>query len=122
GCGGQTPGWAGAGVYPGRGRAAVASTEPMSRHVVVVGLGDVGTRVIHMLHDLGADVVAIETDERARGVRVARDLGIPLIIGDCRQGETLRAASVHTGRTLLVLTPDDVTNLQTALLGRRLTQ
>jgi Trk K+ transport system NAD-binding subunit len=102
-------------------RLAIASgglTEPLSRHVVVVGLGDVGTRVIRMLHDLGTDVVAVETDERARGVRVARDLGIPLIIGDCRQEETLRAASVHTCRTLLVLTTDDVTNLETALLGR----
>jgi Trk K+ transport system NAD-binding subunit len=102
--------------------AAGGLTEPMSRHVVVVGLGDVGTRVIRMLHDLGADVVAIDTDERARGVRVARDLGIPLIIGDCRQEETLRAASVHTCRTLLVLTTDDVTNLETALLGRSLNQ
>jgi Trk K+ transport system NAD-binding subunit len=102
-------------------RLAIASgglTEPLSRHVVVVGLGDVGTRVIRMLHDLGTDVVAVETDERARGIRVARDLGIPLIIGDCRQEETLRAASVHTCRTLLVLTTDDVTNLETALLGR----
>lgn len=98
--------------------AAGGLTEPLSRHVVVVGLGDVGTRVIRMLHDLGADVVAVETDERARGVRVARELGIPLIIGDCRQEETLRAASVHTCRTLLVLTTDDVTNLETALLGR----
>jgi Trk K+ transport system NAD-binding subunit len=98
--------------------AAGGLTEPLSGHVIVVGLGDVGTRVIRMLHDLGVDVVAIETDERARGVRVARALGIPLIIGDCRQDETLRAASVQTCRTMLVLTTDDVTNLETALLGR----
>jgi Trk K+ transport system NAD-binding subunit len=98
--------------------AAGGLTEPISQHVVVVGLGDVGTRVIRTLHDLGVDVVAIETDERARGVPVARDLGIPLIIGDSRLEETLRAASVQTCRTLLVLTTDDVTNLETALLGR----
>ncbi len=35
-----------------------------------------------LLHDLGADVVAIETDERARGVRIARDLGIRTGRGD----------------------------------------
>ncbi len=98
--------------------AAGGLTEPMSGHVIVVGLGDVGTRVIRMLHEAGADVVAVETDERARGVRVARELRIPLVVGDARQEETLRAASVQTCRALLVLSTDDVTNLETALLGR----
>jgi Trk K+ transport system NAD-binding subunit len=98
--------------------AAGGLTEPVSGHIVVAGLGDVGTHVIRALNDSGADVVAIETDERARGVRIARELGIPLIIGDCRQEETLRAASVHTCRALVVLSTNDVTNLETALLGR----
>jgi Trk K+ transport system NAD-binding subunit len=100
--------------------AAGGLTEPIADHVVVVGLGDVGTRVIRLLHDLGVGVVAMETDERARGVGVARELGIPLVIGDSRQEETLRAASVQTCRALLVLTTDDVSNLETALLGRGL--
>jgi Trk K+ transport system NAD-binding subunit len=98
--------------------AAGGLTAPMSGHVVVVGLGNVGTQVIRALHNSGVDVVAIDTNERARGVRVARELDIPLVLGDCRQEETLRAASVHTCRALLVLTTDDVTNLETALLGR----
>jgi Trk K+ transport system NAD-binding subunit len=94
--------------------------EPISDHVVVVGLGNVGTRVIRRLHDLGVPVVAIDKDENARGIPVARELGMPFIIGEAGRQETLRAASVQTCRALVVLSTDDVTNLQAALQGREL--
>ncbi|GAB3796939.1 potassium channel family protein [Micromonospora zhanjiangensis] len=87
-------------------------------HVVVVGLGNVGTRVMAQLHDLGIEVVAIDKDPNARGVPLAHRLGIPLIIGDAAQEETLVAASVAGCRALLVLSTDDVSNLQAALNGR----
>jgi Trk K+ transport system NAD-binding subunit len=93
---------------------------PVSGHVVVVGLGNVGTRVIRRLHDFGVAVVAIDKDEAARGIPVARKLGIPYIIGDASSEETLRAASVQTSRALVVLSTDDVTNLGAALQARRL--
>jgi Trk K+ transport system NAD-binding subunit len=92
--------------------------EPISDHVVVVGLGNVGTRVIRQLHDLGVPVVAIDRNEDARGIPVARDLGIPYIIGEANRTETLRAASVATCRALVVVSTDDVTNLETAIQGR----
>ncbi|MGC4747555.1 NAD-binding protein [Micromonospora sp. DT201] len=41
-----------------------------------------------------------------------------MIVGDATRLETLRAASVHTCRALVVLTADDVANLETALSGR----
>jgi Trk K+ transport system NAD-binding subunit len=92
--------------------------EPIEKHIVVVGLGDVGTRVVRGLHEQGIDVVAIERRPEARGVAVARDLNIPVIIGDASQAETLASASVATCRALVVASTDDVTNLETALLGR----
>ncbi|HEY2674653.1 MAG TPA: NAD-binding protein [Rugosimonospora sp.] len=104
-----------------RARLALASggpIEPMRDHLVVVGLGNIGTRVITALHDLGLDVVAVDHREQARGVGVARDLGIPVIIGDATQEAVLRAAWVQTCRSLVVLTTDDVRNLEAALLGR----
>jgi Trk K+ transport system NAD-binding subunit len=94
--------------------------EPISDHVVVVGLGNVGTRVIRRLHDLAVPVVAIDKDDNARGVPVARKLGIPYIIGEASAEETLRAASVQTSRALVVLSTDDATNLECALQGRGL--
>jgi Trk K+ transport system NAD-binding subunit len=94
--------------------------QPISDHVVVVGLGNVGTRVIRQLHELGVPVVAIDRTETARGVQVARELNIPLVIGDASRLETLRAASVDTCRSLVVLSTDDVTNLEAALHAREL--
>ena len=45
---------------------------------------------------------------------------MPLIIGDAAREETLRAASVGTCQALVVVSTDDVTNLQAALNGRAL--
>jgi Trk K+ transport system NAD-binding subunit len=91
---------------------------PVANHVVVVGLGNVGSRVLRRLHDLGVQAVAIDRNEEARGIPVARELRIPYIIGDASDKETLRAASVRTCRALLVVSTDDATNLATALQGR----
>ena len=98
--------------------AAGGLTEPISNHVVVVGLGNIGTRVIEELHALGVGVVAIDRAADARGVQVARDLDIPVLIRNANSAETLRAASVQTCQALVVLCRDDVTNLETALLAR----
>jgi Trk K+ transport system NAD-binding subunit len=94
--------------------------EPISDHVVVVGLGNVGTRVLHDLADLGVPAVAIDKNDSARGAQAARNRGVPFIVGDASQAETLRAASVDTCRALVVVSTDDVTNLEAALQGRLL--
>ncbi|GGM13920.1 MULTISPECIES: potassium channel family protein [Micromonospora] len=89
-----------------------------SGHVVVVGLGNVGTRVMAQLRDFGVEVVAIDKDPEARGAALARRLGVPLIEGDAALEETLRAAWVQTCQALVVVSTDDVANLQAALNGR----
>ncbi|WP_176984760.1 NAD-binding protein [Asanoa ishikariensis] len=100
--------------------ASGALTRPVADHVVIVGLGNVGTRVLRELHGFGVDVVCVDRSPDARGVAVARELGVPVIIANGNSAETLRAASVATARALLVLSTDDVSNLETALLGRAL--
>jgi Trk K+ transport system NAD-binding subunit len=94
--------------------------EPVADHVVVVGLGNVGTRVIRLLHQRGVDVVAIDRTETARGAQLAKELRVPVIIGDASREETLRAASVGTCRALLVLSTDDIVNLEAAINSRAL--
>jgi Trk K+ transport system NAD-binding subunit len=93
---------------------------PISGHVVVVGLGEVGTRVVRQLHDLGIPVVCIEHDENAAGVAMARSLSVPIVFGDATREETLRTACVATSRALVTVTTDDITNLEAALHGRTL--
>lgn len=94
--------------------------DAVSGHVVVVGLGNVGTRVIRQLTQRGIQVVAIDKTDDARGAALAKELDVPLIIGDASREETLRAASVQTCRALVVLSTDDVVNLEAALHGRTL--
>ncbi len=98
-------------------REAGGLYDPVSEHYVVIGLGDVGTRIVRALHDQGEEVVAIERDAEAPGVQVARDLKIPVIIGDGSRAETLDRASIGTAQALIVASTDDVTNLETGLLG-----
>ena len=93
---------------------------PRRDHVVVVGLGNVGYRVVAQLRDLGIPVICVELNAQAPGVATARRLGATVIIGDATREGTLRLAAVDTARALLAITSDDITNLQVALHGRRL--
>jgi Trk K+ transport system NAD-binding subunit len=73
-----------------------------------------------MLRELGYEVVAIDKSETARGAQLAHELDIPLIVGDAREEETLRQASVRTCQALLALSTSDVVNLEAALHARTL--
>ncbi|BEL11053.1 NAD-binding protein [Actinoplanes sichuanensis] len=90
----------------------------ISDHIVLVGLGNVGTQVLRQLTDLGVRVVAIDRVADARGVKSAQRRGVPVIVGDAAAEATLRAASIDTCRALVVLSTDDTVNLQAALQSR----
>ncbi|HEY3734146.1 MAG TPA: NAD-binding protein [Streptosporangiaceae bacterium] len=97
-----------------------AGPKPVTDHVVVVGLGNVGTRIAGQLHDLGVEVVCVDSNENAFGADMARRLGMPLIVGDTRREETLRAANIQASRALVSVTSNDIVNLETALHARAL--
>ncbi|MDI6103862.1 NAD-binding protein [Actinoplanes sp. NEAU-A12] len=90
----------------------------LSDHIVLVGLGNVGTQVLRQLTDLGLRVVAIDRAADARGIKTAQRRGVPVIVGDASAEATLRAASIDTCRALVVLSTDDTVNLQAALQSR----
>ena len=64
---------------------------PPGGHVIVVGLGNVGSAVTGQLHDLGFDVVCVESKPNAPGIPLARQLGLPVVIGDAFREEKRRA-------------------------------
>ncbi|HEY0808418.1 MAG TPA: NAD-binding protein, partial [Pseudonocardiaceae bacterium] len=103
-----------------RARLADPRLDPaaLGNHVVVVGLGNLGTRVVSQLHDLGIELVCIERNENARGVATARGLGVPVLFGDATREDVLRSAGVATSRALLLLTSTDEVNLEAALQAR----
>jgi Trk K+ transport system NAD-binding subunit len=90
-----------------------------SDHVIVVGMGTVGFRVLEGLRELRPRVVGLDRGDGNELARTARGLGATVVQGDARQAETLRLANVHRARTIVVATSDDVVNLETALTARR---
>jgi Trk K+ transport system NAD-binding subunit len=91
---------------------------PRGGHVIVVGLGNVGTRVCGELHDLGFDLACVDKDPNARGVAMARGNNLPLLIGDAVREDTLRAAGLENAIALVSVTSSDIVNLETALQAR----
>ncbi|WP_371584086.1 NAD-binding protein [Streptomyces sp. NBC_01314] len=102
-------------------RTASALRRPprgLSDHVVLLGLGKIGTRVLARLTELGIPVVCVEEDPEARGIPLARRLRVPTVIGDVTQEGVLEAAKIHRAHALLALTSIDTTNLEAALYAR----
>jgi Trk K+ transport system NAD-binding subunit len=93
---------------------------PVSDHVIVAGLGNVGTLVLGQLHDLGVDVVCVDKSEKAAGVPLARRLGLRVVIGETHREETLLAAGIAGCQALVSVTDSDIVNLETALHARAL--
>jgi voltage-gated potassium channel len=97
---------------------AVAST--LKKHVILVGLGHLGYRVVLKLHEIGEQIVVIELNANADTVAAARSLGIPVINDDSTRPATLEAANVREARTIILASQNDSMNLQIALKARSL--
>ncbi|MFE5814029.1 NAD-binding protein [Streptomyces sp. NPDC056479] len=87
-------------------------------HVVLLGLGKIGTRVLTRLRELHIPVVCVEADPEARGLATARRLRVPVVLGDVTQEGVLEAAKIHRSHALLAVTSADTTNLEAALYAR----
>ena len=102
-------------------RTASALRRPprgLSEHVVLLGLGKIGSRVLVRLRELGIPVVCVEEDPDARGIALARSLRVPTVLGDVTQEGVLEAAKIDRAHALLALTSSDTTNLEAALYAR----
>ncbi|MEJ2871835.1 NAD-binding protein [Actinomycetospora sp. OC33-EN08] len=95
-----------------------ARRAPRRDHVVVVGLGNVGQRIVTTLRERGVPVVAVERDEDTAGVGAAARARVPVVFGDATRERVLREAGVENARALVAVTSDDATNLQAALTAR----
>ncbi|WP_416970662.1 NAD-binding protein [Streptomyces sp. 4F14] len=106
-------------------RSAGALRKPprgMSGHVVLLGLGKIGTRVLIRLRELDIPVVCVESGPEARGLAVARRLRVPVVLGDVTQEGVLEAAKIQRAGALLAVTSSDTTNLEAVLYARSLRQ
>lgn len=96
------------------------SNRQLTGHVIVAGLGNVGTRIVGQLHDLGVDVVCVDRSASAAGMAMATRLGLKVVTGETHREDTLREAGVATCQALVSVTNSDIANLETALHARAL--
>jgi voltage-gated potassium channel Kch len=96
--------------------AAVRRARHMRGHVVVVGLGSVGIRVVTDLTAAGYDVLVIEDDENNRFLSTAAELDVPVIFGDSTMRQTLESARVDQARGVAVVTDNDMENIETGIV------
>jgi Trk K+ transport system NAD-binding subunit len=99
----------------------------MRGHVVLVGLGSVGMKVLEGLLAAGMEVVVIERMENNPYLTEARALQAPLVLGDATLTRTLDAVNLAEAAAVAILTSDDLTNIETGLairdhLGSRWTE
>jgi Trk K+ transport system NAD-binding subunit len=92
----------------------------MRGHIVVVGLGTVGSRVALQLHRLGYEVAVIDSGPGQRFMPAMEAAGMPVLIGDPTLREIQLAAGIPRAAGLATLTNDDLVNIEIGLSVRGL--
>jgi len=93
-------------------------------HIVMAGLGNVGSVLAESLHEAGHKIVAVECEGNSDRVGNARDDGIPVVVGSALDRTAMRRARVGQARMAVISTGDDNRNLDAlavaaAMLPRR---
>jgi Trk K+ transport system NAD-binding subunit len=92
----------------------------MSDHVIVVGLGSFGLSIVERLVAAKQRVAIIEKSADNRYLARARALGVPIVIADSTQAQTLQMVNAEGARSVAVATSDDLTNIETGLALREI--
>jgi Trk K+ transport system NAD-binding subunit len=96
------------------GRRAV----PRRDHVVVVGMGQVGMRLCLLLRRCGIGIVAVDDREDGENVGVAKELGLPVVVGRGADPSLLGRLSLDRAVALAAVTQDDLQNISIAMAAR----
>ena len=96
--------------------AGLRRARHMRDHVVVVGLGSIGVRVVSDLTAAGYDVLVIDQDENNRFLPTVAELDVPVIVGDPTMRQTLESARVDRARGVAVVNQDDMENIETGIV------
>jgi Trk K+ transport system NAD-binding subunit len=95
---------------------AVAST--LENHIVLVGLGHLGYRIVESLYEMGRDVAVIELDPAVDAFKAVQQMGVPVIQEDASRSMALEAANIDKAHTIILASQKDSMNLQIALKAR----
>jgi Trk K+ transport system NAD-binding subunit len=98
--------------------AGLRKVRELQDHVIVVGLGTFGIRVVADLKAAGHDVVVIERSPDNRFLSTAAELDVPVIFGDATLSQTLDSARIDDAIAVAVLTQSDMVNIETGIVLR----
>lgn len=90
------------------------------KHVVICGLGEVGKRLALEFSRAGSKVVAVEREATAPGAAEVESKGIPVVIGDAKDPDTLRKVRAHHAANVFAVCSDDDTNIAITVAVRDL--
>ena len=88
-------------------------------HIILVGLGHVGYRVLEELLARGRQVIVVEARDDGPFVEEARARGVPLVIGDARRESLIRELGLDHAACVVACTDDDLVNLEVGLDARQ---
>jgi hypothetical protein len=91
---------------------------PRRNHVVVVGLGQVALRLCCELQAIGLHVVAVERDRHAPCLPLARELGIPVVLGRGGDRFLLQRLCLSKARALAAVSSDGLENIAVSVTAR----
>lgn len=95
----------------------------MYNHTVLVGLGNVGTRIVTELITDGipTTVITLENEKNTEFVQqMVEDQRVAVIFGDATQVSVLKQANIEKARALLIVTNDDLVNFKIASKSKEL--
>ncbi|NCO75792.1 MAG: potassium channel protein [Cyanobacteria bacterium] len=97
-----------------------AARVPTKNHYIICGLGNVAMEIVRELHRQGHEIVVIEPDHNNRFLHSVRSLKIPVIVEDASFPEILQSANLKGANGILVVTSNDMINVEIALTAKAL--
>lgn len=88
---------------------------PRAGHVMVVGLGQVGLRLCQTLRQLGVPVVGVEREPAAPNLRLARSMGIPVVLAHGEDRAVLARLGLGRAHALAAVGSEELDNIAVAV-------
>lgn len=103
-----------------------AMAKQMKNAVIVIGIGNVGLKLLRELATTEHDVVAIDRKDNSEYDEDLKEFQkenpVPIIPGDATRTNVLEKAGIEDAKALLIVTNDDLVNLKIAMKAKKLAE
>lgn len=92
----------------------------MRDHVVLAGLGKLGSTIFDFLREEKIKVVPVEIDEKNLALSRIKNACLPFIVGDFTKDFNLKKSNIRKAKAYFALSGNDVANVDSALLVKKM--